>query len=67
MKHICGGIEYWLIYATYWGCCNGQEEDYDHGAIQKNIIRDLRVRMVKIERSLQSYSNLSGMIVIAGR
>ena len=44
-----------------------QEEDYDRGAIQKNIIRDLRVRMVKIERSWRSYSDLSGMIVIAGR
>ena len=27
MKHICGGIEYWLIYATYWGCCNGSIHD----------------------------------------
>ena len=47
-----------------------QEEYYDRGAIQKNIICDLRVRMViagKIERSWRSYSDPSGMTVIAGR
>ena len=61
----------------------------NRGAIQKNIIRDLRVRIVilamksrsqryytyrgvviaiagKIERSWRSYSDLSGMIVVAG-
>ena len=27
VKHICGGNEYWLPYATYWGCCRGRIHD----------------------------------------
>lgn len=27
VKHICGGFEYWLSYATYWGCCQGKIHD----------------------------------------
>lgn len=27
MKHICGGTEHWLPYATYWGCCKGTVHD----------------------------------------
>ncbi|XP_078348608.1 uncharacterized protein LOC144633639 [Oculina patagonica] len=27
VRHICGGNEYWLPYATYWGCCKGRIHD----------------------------------------
>lgn len=36
-KHICGGNEYWLPFASYWGCCKGKIHDLRESYCTENL------------------------------